>query len=152
MQDVAVMKAILDPMIQLASLVLIGLAPVFANYLIQVLHNRFKLDLTAAQDATVRKACLTGAGVLLTQLTRGAIQLEHLHVDDPNVIAAAQVAINAVPDAAGAFNLTIPDLAHMIVGQVGQVLGADPTTPTVGTPTVQIVKAMPAAPATVHQG
>lgn len=146
MNDVAVLKAILDPMLQLVSLVLIGLAPVFANYVIQILHAKGHIDLTAAQVATVHDAAETAAGVLITQLARGEVQLEHLHVDSPAVIAVAQVALNAVPDAAGKLNVTIPDLAHMIVGRVGHAISSDPTTPTVGTPVVQIAKVMPVTP------
>ena len=155
MQDVAVMKAILDPMLQLVSLVLVGLAPVFANYAIQYLHGHLKVNLTAAQVQTVHDAADTAAGVLITQLARGEIQLEHLHIDSPAVLAVAQVAVNAVPQATDALHVTIPDMAHIIVGRVGQAIAADPTTPTVGTPTIQIAKAMPVvAPVspTVHQG
>ena len=147
MNDAAVLKAILDPLLQLVSLVLIGLAPVFANYVVHILHAKAHVDLTAAQVATVHDAADTAAGVLITQLARGEIQLEHLHVDNPAVIAAAQVAINAVPEAAGKLNVTIPDLAQIIVGRVGHAIAADPTTPTVGTPVIQAVKAMPVAPA-----
>jgi hypothetical protein len=131
MNDVALLHAILDPLFQLAGLVAVGLAPVFANYLIQVLHARFKLDLTAAQVKTIHDAADTAAGVLVAQMARGEVSLEHLHIDSPAVLAVAQIARNAVPDAADKMGVTIPDLAHIIVGRVGQAIAQDPTTTTV---------------------
>jgi hypothetical protein len=134
---------VLGPVVQLATIVVAGVAPLLANKAIAAFEKRTGIHLNQAQVQAVHDAADTAAGVVQTMLARGELQLDHLHVDNPQIAALAATALNAVPAASDAVGVTVPDVAHMILGRVGKLLSADPTVQTV--PATTTVVAVPHA-------
>lgn len=91
---------------------------------------RTGIALTDQQRAAVLGAVSTAAGVIETDIDRGALSIAHVHVGNQSVLLQAQSAINAVPNAAAALGLTPDAVARMIVGQVdtGSRTSAAPVT------------------------
>lgn len=115
-------SAILVPALQVSGLVLTGVAGLCVDKARAVLHNRFHMDFTDQQVQRVHEAADTAAGVVNMMLARGAMSVHEVHTDNPDVIALAATALNAVPKASDALGLTVPDVAHMIVGRVGKAM------------------------------
>ena len=81
-------------------------------------ETRIGIQLTDQQRATVLGAVRTAAGMIETMLDQGSMRLAHVDVANPAVRAEAANAINSVPKAAAALNMTVDGAARMIVGAV----------------------------------
>lgn len=130
---------VLDIAVKLMSLVVAGLAVPMTMRAVAVVEKRFNLTLTAQQQQTVHEAAGTAAGAVANLLSRNLMGIHDVHIDNPYVRQLAAQALNAVPQAAASFGLTVPDVAHMIVGKVGTLLALDPTTVTVPPPAAPAV-------------
>lgn len=120
---------IVQPILALSSAVITGLLAVYVPKAITAFEARTGIQLTDQQRATVLGSVQTAAGVLETDLDKGALTAAHINITNPAVLTQAQQAINAVPVAAGALGLTVPDVARMIVGKVDTAAhGAAPVT------------------------
>lgn len=109
---------LVQPIVALAGAVIAGLAAIYVPKAIAAFQARTGIVLTENQRQTVIDAVKTGAGLLETALDKGAIKVEHIDVGSAEVRDQAQRVVNAVPAAAGALGLTVPDVARMIVGAV----------------------------------
>ncbi len=95
-----------------------GLLAIYVPQAMAVLQARTRIQLTDQQRATMLGAVRTAAGVIETNLDRGALRLAHVDIANPVVRAEAAAAINAVPLAAEALNMTVDGVARMIVGAI----------------------------------
>lgn len=109
---------IVQPILAAASAVITGLLAVYVPKAISAFDARTGIQQTDQQRATILGAVQTAAGILETDLDKGVLNASHINISNTSVVAQAQAAINAVPTAAGALGLTIPDVARMIVGKV----------------------------------
>lgn len=112
----------LDPIIQSIiagiALLMTGLIGIYVPKAIAAFERRTGVQVTAQQQATVMGAATTAAGILQTQLDQGLIKLEHIAVDNPDVLAQAAAAVARVPVAAAALDKSVPSMAATIVGLV----------------------------------
>lgn len=134
--NVVDISSVLTPLAQLVGIVAVGALPLIANRAVKLFEAKTHIQLTQAQQDTVRGAVATAAGAVDNLVSRGLMGVHDVHIDNPRVRALATTALNAVPDAAASFGLTVPDVAHMIVGKVGQVFGDPPEA--VPAPTVAV--------------
>ena len=107
---------IAQPILAIAGTVLTGLAAIYVPKAIAAFQARTGIELTDQQRATVIGAVNTAAGMLETKLDQGVIQVAHVNVGNAAVQAEAQAAINAVPQAMAALQMTPDSVARMIVG------------------------------------
>jgi hypothetical protein len=124
-------SVILGPVVAFATATVSLLLNKAADKFVAVMKRRLDLDLSAKQVQAVHDAMDTASGVVTAMLTKGEMQLKDVHVANPQVQALVQLALAAVPAAAAATGITPDYAAHMVVGRVGNMLGADPATQTV---------------------
>ena len=113
------------------------LASWVASRLITLAQVHLGMKFTAAQVQTLHDAAATAAGNAMTLLSRGVITPADIHVTSLPIMRLAGQARAAVPNAADHVGVTLPDLAHIIVGRVGAMISADPTIPTLPPPLTQ---------------
>jgi hypothetical protein len=111
-------SAVVQPILAVIGTVIAGLLTVYVPKALAAFQARTKIQLTDQQRATVLGAVRTAAGVIETTLDQGALRLAHVNVTNATVRDEATAAINAVPVAAAALNMTVDGMARMIVGAV----------------------------------
>jgi hypothetical protein len=109
---------IVQPIFETAGLVVAGLLTAHVPKAIAAFQARTGIMLTDQQRATILGSVQTGAGILETELDKGALTVAHINISNPTVLAQAQAAVNAVPVAAASLGITMNDAARMIVGAV----------------------------------
>lgn len=110
------LTAIVQPILAAAGAIISGLAAIYVPKAITAFQDRTHIILTENQRKTVMDAVNTAAGVLETDLDKGAVKVEHIDVGSPEVTQQAQRVVSAVPIAASALGLTVSGVARMIVG------------------------------------
>jgi len=110
------------------------LASAVVSRLITLAQTHLGMQFTATQVQALHDAATTAAGNAMAMITRGAIAPTDVHAGSVAIIRLAAQARAAVPDAADSIGVTVPDLAHIIVGKVGALMSADNTIPTVPAP------------------
>lgn len=141
---------IVQAVLETAALVIAGLIARFVPRLIDILQQRTGIMLTAQQRQTVLHGVQTAAGIIETQIDQGLIQVSHVRIDNPAVLAQARHVIEAVPMAAAAMGVTEAGVAGMIVGAVDTGSRVTPApTPAVLAPAPAVlgIAPQPAAPA-----
>lgn len=99
---------------------------------------------TAQQKATLNDAIQIGVGAIETKLDQKAMQVAHVNISNPNILAEAQAVLATAPTAAAAMGMTADGIAKAIVGGVDTLSRTAPVTtpsPTPGT----VLSAAPAA-------
>lgn len=109
---------IVQPILALAGTAIAGLLAVYVPKAISAFEKRTGIMLTDQQRATVMGAVQTAAGVIETDLDKGALAISHVNISNSAIRAQATAAIAAVPDAAAALGVTPDSVARMIVGAV----------------------------------
>jgi hypothetical protein len=123
------LSAIVQPILAITGAVISGLLAIYVPRGLATFQARTGIELTDQQRAVVLGAVRTAAGVLETRLDQGVIRVSHVEIANPVVRTEAIAAINAVPNAAAALNLTVEGVARMIVGAVDTAAhGAAPQT------------------------
>jgi hypothetical protein len=97
------------------------------------------MKFTATQSQTVHDAARTAAGHFVALLASGAAHLSDVHTANPVIIALAAAARMAIPDAADHMDTQIEDMVRLVVGQIGAMISADNTIPTIPAPTLAAV-------------
>ncbi len=110
--------AIAQPILAVAGTVIASLLTIYVPRGLALLQKRTNIQLTDQQRATMLGAVQTAAGVIETTLDQGVLRLAHINISNPTVRAEATAAINAVPVAAAALNMTVDGVARMIVGAI----------------------------------
>jgi len=133
------LTAIVQPILAVIGAVIAGLLAIYVPRFLTAIQARTKIQMTDQQRAAVLGAVQTAAGMIETTLDQGAIRLAHIDIANPAVRAEAANAINAVPIAAAALNMTVDGVARMIVGAIdtsahGVSAIAVPAAVTVGQP------------------
>ena len=121
------LNAVLQPLVSIVFLVIIGLAGQRLPALIDAFEKRTGIHLTEQQRQTMLGSVQTAAGIIETQIDQGLLQVAHVRIDNPVVLAQARAAMNAVPQAAAALGMTTDSVARMIVGAVDTGSRATPT-------------------------
>lgn len=98
---------------------------VVAGFGVKVLNkgiNAFSARTGVAIDAQHREAFIggvkTAAGVIETAIDQGLMNVAHVEISNPQILAQAQAVVVALPDAAMALGMTINGTARMIIGAV----------------------------------
>jgi hypothetical protein len=112
------LSAIVQPLLAVIGTVISGLLAIYVPRGLAAFQARTGIELTDQQRAVVLGAVRTAAGVVETKLDQGVMRAGHVEVANPMVRAEAVAAINAVPVAAAALNMTVDGVARMIVGAV----------------------------------
>jgi hypothetical protein len=112
------LSVIFQPILAVAAAVIAGLLAIYVPRALAAFQARTKIQLTDQQRATVLGAVRTAAGMSETKLDQAAMWVSHVEVSNPTVRAEAAAAINAVPLAAAALNMTVDGVSRMIVGAV----------------------------------
>lgn len=112
------LSAIMQPIFAVIGTVIAGVLAIYAPKALAAFQAQIGLQLTDQQRATVLGAVRTAAGMIETTLDQGAMRGAHVDIANPAVRAEAVNAINAVPVAAAALNMTVDSIARMIVGAV----------------------------------
>ena len=107
-----------QPLLAIVGTVMTGLAAIYVPKALAAFQARTHIQLTDQQRATVIGAVNTAAGTLETKLDQGVLSVAHINVGNASVQAEAQAAINAVPQAMAALQMTPDSVARMIVGKV----------------------------------
>lgn len=107
---------IVQPILAVIGAVITSLLAIYIPKALAAFQVRTGIILTDQQRATVTGAIHTAAGVLETDLDKGALHVSHINVDNPAVVEQAQAAIAAVPKAAAALGVTVDGAARMIIG------------------------------------
>jgi hypothetical protein len=112
------LTTIMQPIYGAIGIVIAGLLAIYVSKAVTALEVRTGIQLTEQQRAAVLGAVRTAAGMIETALDQGTMRLALVDVANPVVRAEAVRAINTVPKAAAALNMTVDGLARMIVGAV----------------------------------
>jgi hypothetical protein len=112
------LSAIVQPILAVIGTVIASLLAIYVSRAITVLQARTNIQLTDQQRAAVLGAVRTAAGMIETRLDQGVMRVAHVDVANPAIRAEAAAAINAVPKAAAALNLSVDGVARMIVGAI----------------------------------
>jgi hypothetical protein len=112
------LSVILQPILEVVGIVIAAMLSVFVRRLLAAFQTRTGIQLTELQRATVLGAVQTAAGTIETRLDQGVMRVSHVDVGNPIVRSEAAAALNAVPAAAAALNVTVDGVARMIVGAV----------------------------------
>lgn len=102
---------------------------------------------TAQQGELLNSVIKVGIGAIETKLDQKAMQVAHINIGNPAVLAEAQAVIATVPQAAAAMGMTPDTIAKAIVAGVDTLSRTTPTPvpPVTVQPIVAVVKAdMPA--------
>jgi hypothetical protein len=138
------LSPIVQPILAVTGAVIAGLLALYVPKALAAFQTYTGIQLTDQQRAVILGAVQTAAGNLETQLDQGALKVAHINVSNATVRSEAVAAINAVPDAMAALNMTTDGVARMIVGAVdtaahGQAVASPQTgmaNATAGTPAV----------------
>jgi len=123
------LSAVVQPLLAVIGTVISGLLAIYVPRGLAAFQQRTGIQLSDQQRAVVLGAVRTAAGVVETKLDQGVMRAGHVEIANPVVRAEAVAAINAVPAAAAALNLTVDRVARMIVGAVDTAAhGAPPQT------------------------
>ena len=131
--------AIEGPLVQLVVLVVLGVITWMTATVGAIIKKKFNVDITTgllAQEASHRDAlqvALTNAAGSIVQKIGAQADMTKGDVRSPEVAAAVNSVVSAVPDAMNRFGLTAADLAPKILAKLPQV--AQPTAPTPAPPT-----------------
>jgi hypothetical protein len=117
---------IVTPILAVVGSVLAGVLAIYIPIGIAAFQKRTGIQLTAQQQATMLGAVQTGAGIIETKLDQGVLNVAHVEVTNPAIVAQAQAAIAAVPIAAASLGMTEAGVARMIVGKVDTLAHAAP--------------------------
>lgn len=109
---------IVQPIIAVVGTVIAGFLAVYVPRAIAAFETRTGIMLTDQQRAIVAGAIKTAAGVIETDLDKGAMSISHVNVNSAAIQDQANAAIAAVPKAAAALGVTPDSVARMIVGAV----------------------------------
>jgi hypothetical protein len=112
------LSVIVQPILAVTGAVIVSLLAIYVPKALAAFQARTEIQLTDQQRATVLGAVRTAAGMVETLLDQGAMRVAHVDIANPTVRAEAAAAINAVPLAAAALNMTVNGVARMIVGAV----------------------------------
>jgi hypothetical protein len=112
------LSVIVQPILAVTGAVIASLLAIYVPKALAAFQARTNIQLTDQQRATVLGAVRTAAGVIETSLDQGVLRVAHVDIANPTVRAEAAAAINAVPVAAAALNMTVDGVARMIVGAV----------------------------------
>jgi hypothetical protein len=140
------LSPILTPLTQIAGIAITGLLAIYIPKALAAFQARTGIQLTDQQRATVLGAVQTAAGNLETKLDQGVIKVAQINVNNPAIQAQAQAAINAVPDAMKALNMTPDSVARMIVGKADTGSHGPQPTPVVVAPGTVVTANAPPAP------
>lgn len=137
-------SAIMQPIIAVIGSVLTGLIAYYLPKALAAFEKHADVQFTATQEAEITRFVNTSAGVLETKLDQGILNVSHIEIKNPTVLAEAQSVIAAAPAAANALNLTVDGVAKAIVGAINTA--AHPASPTaIVTPVVLPDAEIPAA-------
>jgi hypothetical protein len=109
---------VVQPLLAVAGAVIATELAIYVPKAVAAFEARTGIQLTDQQRATVIGAVNTAAGTLETKLDQGVLSVAHINVGNASVQAEAQAAINAVPQAMAALQMTPDSVARMIVGKV----------------------------------
>lgn len=125
------LSPIMTPLIQTVGIILGIVLPALAGWAINELRKRGIVNVNEQQTNAIKGAIGTSVGMLVTRVAQGAVKLERISIDNPEVRALAQRVIDKVPQAAADQGFTPETAAEMIVGGLGQAISQDSTIPTV---------------------
>jgi hypothetical protein len=117
MADIS-LTPIVQPIIATAGAVITGLLAYYVPKAIAAFEARTGIVLSAQQQDTIRGAVKTAAGQIETLIDQQTMRVLDVHTKNPTVIALANAALHAVPDAMNALGMTQDSVAKMIVGAV----------------------------------
>ena len=109
---------IMQPIFGAIGTVIAAILAIYVPKALAAFQAQTRIQLTDQQRATVLGAVRTAAGMIETTLDQGAMRVAHVNIANPAVRAEATNAINAVPVAAAALNVTVNGMARMIVGAI----------------------------------
>ena len=109
---------VFQPVLETAGLAVAGLIGIYVPKCLAAFEARTGIMLSEQQRQVVLGAVQTAAGVIETRLDQGAMQLAHIDVGNPAVLAEAHALLSAVPEAGRAMGLTPDAVARMIVGRI----------------------------------
>jgi hypothetical protein len=141
------LSPIVQPILAVIGAVITGLLAIYVPKALAAFQARTGIMLTAQQSAAILGFVQTSKGIVETKLDQGALQVAHVNVSNPTILAEAQSILAAAPVAAAGLGMTEAGVPKMIVGAVdtgshGAVAVADPA------PSPAIASLMPVAPVT----
>jgi hypothetical protein len=113
-----VLSVVIHPLVAVVGTIFTAMVAYYLPKFLAAFENRTGIELTEAQRQTVIGAVTTAAGVLETALDRGDLKTLDIAAAHPAVKTQAAQVLDAVPKAAAAFGLTVPDVARLIVSRV----------------------------------
>lgn len=108
------------------ALLMTGLIRIYVPRIIAAFERRTDIQLTDQQKATLVGAATTEVGIIKMKLEQGALTMQDIKPDNPNMLAHATSAIDRVPDTAEKMNKTVPSMSETIVGMVGNSVASTP--------------------------
>lgn len=112
------LSVIVQPILAVIGAVIAGLMGIYIPKALTAFQARTGIILTENQRQTVLGAAQTTAGLIETELDKGVMKVAHVDIQNPAIRAMASEALDAVPKAAAAMNMSVDGMAKIIVGAV----------------------------------
>lgn len=112
------LSVIVQPILAVIGAVIAALLTIYLPKALAAFEARTGIILTENQRQTVLRAAQTAAGIIETRLDQGVLKVAHVDIENASVRMLASQALDDVPKAAAAMNMTVGGMAKIIVGAV----------------------------------
>src|ERR1035437_4184994 len=111
-------SVVLQPLLQLAGIVLTGLIALYLPRAIAAFEARTGIQFTEQQKATILSGAQAAKGTVETRIDQKIMSVSEVHIDNPEIRYLAHEVIDNAPAAAAAIGATPDSVARSIVGMV----------------------------------
>lgn len=109
---------VLEPVVPLASAIIAGAAVLLVKRALAWLEQKKVIDLTAQQVAIVNGAVDTASGMILHDVTVGAVQLKNVNLGSSSMATAVAHVTNSVPGALAYLGVSQDTISNKILASV----------------------------------
>lgn len=112
------LSVIVQPILAVIGAMIAALLGIYVPKALAAFQARTGIILTENQRQTVLGAAQTAAGIIETRLDQGVLKVAHVDIENASVRMLASQALDDVPKAAAAMNMSVDGMAKIIVGAV----------------------------------
>lgn len=111
-------QVIVQPILEVIGLAIAAFITTYVPRVIAAFEARTGIQFTEQQRAIMLGSVQTSAGELQTLIDQKALDIAHVNVSNPVILAKARGAIDAVSNASKALGMTEAGVARMLVGRL----------------------------------
>lgn len=142
------LNPLVNDVFEIAAAVAVPCALMLVRRFALVLESKLNITVTAQDEERLANEVNVGVGVLRAKLASGHMALSDVQLGSTHVDGVAEMVLNSITGLADAAGMNKADIAERIVGELGHVLGEDPSVPSVVVPGTAV--APPPAPVVVN--